>query len=128
MKLFLGDAGVDLTVFTAHSTRAASTSLGNNLEMRLNPFREIKRIQREIDFMESSDFDATYKLQFPLVPLFMVSMSRLYSTFLFLQYVYYTFKNDRIKLTKGQNLEMLSNGNNKLFVLDRSINDVSPRN
>ena len=100
----------------------------NNLEMRLNPFREIKRIQREIDFMESSDFDTTYKLQFPLVPLFMVSMTRLYSTFLFLQYFYYTFKNDRIKLMKGQNLEMLSNGNNKLFVLDRSINDVSQRN
>ena len=96
--------------------------------MRLNPFREIKRIQREIDFMESSDFDTTYKLQFPLVPLFMVSMSRLYSTFLFLQYFYYTFKNDRIKLMKDQNLEMLSNGNNKLSVLDRSINDVSPRN
>ena len=74
----------------------------NNLEMRLNPFREIKRIQREIDFMESSDFDTTYKLQFPLVPLFMVSMSRLYSTFLFLQYVYYTFKNDRIKLMKAK--------------------------
>ena len=34
VKLFLGDAGIDLTVFTAHSTRSASTSLGNNLGMR----------------------------------------------------------------------------------------------
>ena len=33
VKLFLGDAGIDLTVFTAHSTRSASTSLGNNLGM-----------------------------------------------------------------------------------------------
>ena len=80
----------------------ATNLKGNNLEMRLNPFREIKRIQREIDFMESSDFDTTYKLQFPLVPLFMVSMSRLYSAFLFLQYFYYTFKNDRIKLMKAK--------------------------
>ena len=95
--------------------------------MRLNPFREIKRIQREIDFMESSDVDTTYKLQFPLVPLFMVSMSRLHSTFLFLQYFYYTLKWSH-QTHEGQNLEMLSNGNNKLFVLDRSINDVSPRN
>ena len=34
VKLFLGDAGIDLTVFTAHSTRSASTSLGNNLGMK----------------------------------------------------------------------------------------------
>ena len=80
----------------------ATNSKRNNLEMRLNPFREIKRIQREIDFMESSDVDTTYKLKFPLVPLFMVSMSRLHSTFLFLLYFYYTFKNDRIKLMKAK--------------------------
>ena len=31
IKLFLMDAGIDITVFTPHSTRAASTSKANNL-------------------------------------------------------------------------------------------------
>ena len=31
IKTFLADAGIDVTVFTAHSTRKASTSLANNL-------------------------------------------------------------------------------------------------
>ena len=30
-KLFLGQATIDLTVFSAHSTRSASISKGNNL-------------------------------------------------------------------------------------------------
>ena len=35
VKTFLGMAGIELTVFTAHSTRAASTSKANNIGMSL---------------------------------------------------------------------------------------------
>ena len=35
IKLFLMDAGIDITVFTPHSTRAASTSKANNLGLSI---------------------------------------------------------------------------------------------
>ena len=40
VKLFLGQAGIDLTVLSAHSTRSASTSKGNNLGLTLDDIRK----------------------------------------------------------------------------------------
>ena len=40
VKLFLGQAGIDLAVFSAHSTRSASTSKGNNLGLPLDDIRK----------------------------------------------------------------------------------------
>ena len=40
VKLFLGQAGIDLTVFTAHLTRSGSTSKENNLGLTLDDIRE----------------------------------------------------------------------------------------
>ena len=40
VKLFLGQAGIDLTVFSAHSTTSASTSKGNNLGLTLDDIRK----------------------------------------------------------------------------------------
>ena len=40
VKLFLGQAGIDLTVFSAHSTRSAITSKGNNLGLTLDDIRK----------------------------------------------------------------------------------------
>ena len=39
-KLFLGQAGIDFTVFIVHSTRSASTSKGNCLELALDDIRK----------------------------------------------------------------------------------------
>ena len=36
VKIFLGMAGIDLTVFTAHSTRSPSTNKANNIGLSLN--------------------------------------------------------------------------------------------
>ena len=36
LKLFLGQVDIDVTVFSAHSTRSASTSKGNNLGLTLD--------------------------------------------------------------------------------------------
>ena len=38
--MFLGQAGIDLKVFSAHSTRSASTSKGNNLGLTLYDIRK----------------------------------------------------------------------------------------
>ena len=35
VKLFLGQAGIEFTLFTAHSTKSASTSKGNFLGLTL---------------------------------------------------------------------------------------------
>ena len=40
VKLFLGQSGIDLTVFSAHSTRSASTSKGNNLGLNIDDIRK----------------------------------------------------------------------------------------
>lgn len=40
VKTFLGMAGIDITVFSAHSTRSASTSKGNNLGLSLEDIRK----------------------------------------------------------------------------------------
>ena len=52
VKLFLGDAGIDLTVFTAHSTRSASTSLGNNLGMRFTDIAKSAGWRQESTFQK----------------------------------------------------------------------------
>ncbi len=53
--LFLGLAGIDITVFTAHSTRAASTSKGNNLGLA---FRDIAKAA---GWRKESTFQNFYK-------------------------------------------------------------------
>ena len=58
VKLFLGEAGVDLKVFTAHSTRSASTSKANNMGHRL------KDISNAAGWKGSSTFQKFYK--FPI--------------------------------------------------------------
>ena len=55
-KLFLGDAGIDLTVFSAHSTRAASTSKANNMGLSL------KDISKAAGWKGTSTFQKHYNL------------------------------------------------------------------
>ena len=50
VKLFLGEAGIDISVFTAHSTRSASTSLGNNLGMSFKDIAKAAGWRRESTF------------------------------------------------------------------------------
>ena len=54
VKDFLGDAGIDITVFTAHSTRSASTSLGNNMGM------SFKDIAKAAGWRQESTFQKYY--------------------------------------------------------------------
>ncbi len=54
VKNFIGDAGIDITVFTSHSTRAASTSLGNNLGM------SFKDIAKAAGWRQESTFQRFY--------------------------------------------------------------------
>lgn len=56
IKLFLGMAGIDITVFTAHSTRSASTSKANNIGLT------IKDICRAAGWRSDSCFQKYYKL------------------------------------------------------------------
>ena len=58
IKLFLMDAGIDITVFTPHSTRAASTSKANNLGL------SIKDIAKAAGWKGGSTFQRYYK--FPI--------------------------------------------------------------
>ena len=55
IKLFLMDAGIDITVFTPHSTRAASTSKANNLGL------SIKDIAKAAGWKGGSTFQRYYK-------------------------------------------------------------------
>ena len=54
VKDFLGDAGIDVTVFTAHSTRSASTSLGSNMGM------SFKDIAKAAGWWQESTFQKYY--------------------------------------------------------------------
>ena len=54
VKDFLGDAGIDITVFTAHSTRSASTSLGNNMGM------SFKDVAKAAGWWQESTFQKYY--------------------------------------------------------------------
>ena len=56
VKLFLGLAGIDITVFTAHSTRSASTSKANNLGLCLQD------IKKAGGWRSNSTFRKFYKL------------------------------------------------------------------
>ena len=56
IKSFLGMAGVDITVFTAHSTRHASTSKNNNMGL------SIKDIAKAAGWKSGSTFAKHYKL------------------------------------------------------------------
>ena len=56
IKLFLGLAGIDLTVFTAHSTRKSSTSKANNMGL------PIKDIIKAAGWRNTSTFAKFYKL------------------------------------------------------------------
>ena len=56
VKLFLGLTGIDITVFTTHSTRKASTSKANNLGLSL------KDISKAAGWRSSSTFAKHYKL------------------------------------------------------------------
>ena len=58
LKLFLKDAGIDITVFTPHSTRSASTSKANNLGLSL------KEIAKAAGWKGGSTFQKYYK--FPI--------------------------------------------------------------
>ena len=58
VKTFLGMAGIDLTVFTAHSTRAASSSKANNLGLSL------RDIAKAAGWKGTSTFQKHYK--FPI--------------------------------------------------------------
>ena len=55
VKSFLGEAGVDLTVFTAHSMRSASTSKANNMGLSL------KDINKAAGWRNTSTFRRFYK-------------------------------------------------------------------
>ena len=52
VKNFMGDAGIDITVFTPHSTRAASTSLGNNLGMSFKDIAKAAGWRKESTFQK----------------------------------------------------------------------------
>ena len=56
VKQFLGLAGIDLTVFTAHSTRSASTSKANNIGLSM------KDIQKAAGWTNDSTFRRFYDL------------------------------------------------------------------
>ena len=56
VKLFLGMAGIDVTVFSAHSTRHASTSKSNNMGLAL------KDIAKAAGWRSGSVFAKFYKL------------------------------------------------------------------
>ena len=50
VKLFLGQADIDLTIFSAHSTRGASTSKGNNLGLTLDDISKTGSCKRNSTF------------------------------------------------------------------------------
>ena len=56
IKSFLGKAGVDITVFTAHSVRKASTSKGNNMGL------SVKDIAKAAGWSGESTFQRFYNL------------------------------------------------------------------
>ena len=56
IKLFLAITGIDITVFTTHSVRSASTSKANNIGL------SIKDIQKAAGWKSSSTFRKHYKL------------------------------------------------------------------
>ena len=56
IKQFLGMAGIDITVFTAHSTRSASTSKANNLGIT------IRDIQKAAGWTSENTFRKFYNL------------------------------------------------------------------
>ena len=58
VKMFLGQAGIDLTIFTAHSTRAASSSKAHNIGLSL------KDIARAAGWKGPSTFQRFYN--FPI--------------------------------------------------------------
>ena len=58
VKEFLGQCGIDLTVFTAHSTRSASTSKANNMGLSL------KQISKAAGWRGTGTFQRFYK--FPI--------------------------------------------------------------
>ena len=62
VKLFLGLAGIDLTVFTAHSTRSASTTKANNIGLSL------KDIAKAAGWKSPNTFQKFYK--FPIMKIF----------------------------------------------------------
>ena len=57
VKTFLCDAGIDITVFTAHSTRAASTSKVNNMGLSM------KDIAKAAGWRNSTTFQRHYKFK-----------------------------------------------------------------
>lgn len=56
VKLFLGQVDIDVTVFSAHSTRSASTSKGNNLSLTIDD------IHKAGGWKRNSTFRKYYKL------------------------------------------------------------------
>ena len=50
VKLFLGQVDIDVTVFSAHSTRSASTSKGNNLSLTIDDIHKAGGWKRNSTF------------------------------------------------------------------------------
>ena len=72
VKTFLGMAGIDVTVFTTHSTRAASTSKANNMGLNL------KDLARAAGWRGRSTFQKHYK--FPIITNFGATLLQKYNT------------------------------------------------
>ena len=58
VKLFLGMCGIEITIFTAHSTRIASTSTANNMGL------SIKDIQKATGWSGIVPFSSTITYQY----------------------------------------------------------------
>ena len=56
LKIFLGTCGIDITIFTAHSTQSVSTLIINNMEL------SIKDIQKAAGWSGDSTFRKYYNL------------------------------------------------------------------
>ena len=62
VKEMLGEAGIDITVFTTHSTRSASTSKGNNLGLSLKDISKAAGWRGESTFQKHYKFKVTKNL------------------------------------------------------------------
>ena len=62
LKLFLQDAGIDITVFTPHSTRSASTSKANNLGLSLKEIAKAAGWKGGSTFQKYNKFPITKNL------------------------------------------------------------------
>ena len=56
VKLFLGQADIDLTIFSAHSTRGASKSKGKNLGLILDDIRKVGGWKTNSTFRKHNKF------------------------------------------------------------------------